>query len=288
MSWVQNLLYLITAILTFILIQLLRLKFSPRPAIWEKLDPVCSPPEYCPPTFARNVAFSILFTRKFANEGYQKFSKALDRPFALLTPWVCGSTVMVLPPSQIPLLTRPDKTKDGEWTNLHGLIETIQLIYVVDNPNIYENLLHFDVVRRNMAYKDMNRLAPVTTEKIDHSFRGIWGTEITWRTINGWDACGKIISRAAQRTLIGLPYSRNENMLKTSRLYATSLLVGGAIINGFPSCIRWLVAPLIAVRARHFQSRYMKMLVPLVEERISQWEADKDGGPVRTLTIKQI
>ncbi|PQE06888.1 cytochrome P450 protein [Rutstroemia sp. NJR-2017a BVV2] len=275
MSW----LYLIIASFGFILIQLLRLKFSPRPAIWEELDAVCPSPEYCPPTFARNVASSILFTREFANEGYQKFSKALDRPFALLTPWVRGSTVMVLPPSQIPLLTRPDKTKDGEWTNLHGLVETTQLAYVIDDANIYENVLHFDVVRRNMAHSDMSRLAPVTADEIAHSFHGIWGTETDWRTINGWDACGKIISRAAQRTLIGLPLSRNEKMLETSRLYANSLLVGGAIINCFPPWIRWLVAPLIAVRVRHFQARYVKMLLPLVEERIRQWEADKEGGP---------
>jgi hypothetical protein len=292
MSWLLNLLLFIIAIFAFILIQLLRLKFSrtPRPAIFEKLDAVHPSPEWCPPTFARNVAKSILFTRRYASEGYQKFSKTLDRPFALLTPWVSGGTVMVLPPSRIPLLQRPDKTKDGEWTNLHGLIETTQLAYVIDDANIYENVLHFDVVRRNMAQRDMSRLAPVTADEINLSFRDIWGTEMGWKTVNGWDACGKVISRAAQRTLIGLPLSRNEKMLETSRLYATSLLVGGAIINCFPPWMRWVVAPVIAARARYYQARYVKMLLPLVEERIRQWEANKEGakegGPVRTLTTK--
>ncbi|KAH7384629.1 cytochrome P450 [Pyrenochaeta sp. MPI-SDFR-AT-0127] len=275
MAWVQNLIYLTVAIFGFILIQLLRLKFSPRPAIFDRLDAVCPSPEWCPPTFARNVASSILTTQKFANEGYQKFSKALDRPFALLTPWVRGSTVMVLPPSQIPLLMRPDKTKDGEWTNLHGLIETTQLAYVIDDANIYQNVLHFDVVRRKMAQKDMSRLAPVTADEIDHAFLDIWTTETEWKTVNGWDACGRVISRAAQRILIGLPLSRDETMLETSRLYANSLLLGGAIINCFPPWMRWVVAPMIALRARYFQARYVKMLLPLVEARLRQLEAGR-------------
>ncbi|KAI5920334.1 cytochrome P450 [Camillea tinctor] len=279
MSWMHHLLYLIIASFGFIFVQLLRLKFSPRGAVWAKLDAVGATPGDCLPSFARDVLSSIVLTRKFANEGYRKFNKALDRPYALPTPWVRGSSVMVLPPSQIPLLARLDKTGDSEWTNLRGLVETTQLPYIIDDANIYQNVLHFDIVRQKMAHRDMSRLAPVTADEIDHSFRDIWGTDVEWRTINGWEACGRIISRAAQRILIGLPLSRDETMLETSRHYANSLLVGGAIINCFPPSIRWLVAPLIAVRARYFQARYVKMLLPLVQERISQWEAGKDGGP---------
>lgn len=284
MSWVQNIVIFIVASFGIALIQLLRLKFSPRLELWSKLDAVSWSPQECPPSFVRDVTKSILFEQKFASEGYRRFSKALDRPFALPTPWVRGGTVMVLPPSKIPLLTRPDKTSEGEWTNLHGLIETTQLAHVIDDPNIYQNVLHFDVVRRNLAPRDMGRLAPVTADEIAHGFRDIWGTDTQWKTVNGWEACGRIISRASQRILIGLPLSRDETMLETSRLYANALLVGGAIINCFPPSTRWLVAPVVAARARYFQARYVKMLVPVVEERIRRWEANKDEGPVRLTT----
>lgn len=255
MSWVQHLLYLVIASFGFALILLLQLKFSSRLSVWEKLDAVGASPQDCPPSFVLDVALSIVLTRKFAHEGYRKFSKALDRPYALPTPWVRGSSVMVLPPSKIPLLTRPDNTKDGEWTNLHGLIETTQLAYIIDDPNVYQNVLHFDVVRRKMALRDMSRLAPVMADEIDHGFSEIWGTETEWNTVNGWEASGRIIARATQRCLIGLPLSRDTTMLETSRLYANALLVGGAIMNCFPPSIRWLVAPLVAIRARHFQAR---------------------------------
>ncbi|CAI6227314.1 unnamed protein product [Periconia digitata] len=284
MAWMNYLLYsagAIVAILSFLFAQLLRLKFTEaRQPIFEKVDSVHPSPYWCPPTFARNVTKSIWSTQRFATEGYLKFSKALDRPFALLTTWVGGSTVLVLPPSKIPMLTRPDKMKDGsEWTNLHGLIATTQLAYVIDDANIYENVLHFDVVRRNMAHRDMNRLAPVTADEIEQGFLDSWGTDTEWKTINGWDGTGKIISRAAQRILIGLPLSRDEKMLETSRLYATSLLVGGAIINCFPPWMRWVAAPVIALRARYYQSKYVKMLVPVVEERIVLLNRGQQEGP---------
>ncbi|EHL01927.1 putative Ent-kaurene oxidase [Glarea lozoyensis 74030] len=131
-----------------------------------------------------------------------------------------------------------------------------------------------------MAPEDISRLAPVIADEIKLSFREQWGTENEWKSINGWDGCGKIIARAAQRILIGLPLSRNESMLETSRQYATSLLVGGAIINCFPPSIRWVVAPLISLRARHFQARYVKMLLPLVEERLLTRLAEKGGEQV--------
>jgi hypothetical protein len=275
MSWTLNIIYSIIAITAFVLVKLIQLKFSPRPALFDELDSVHPSPQWCPPTFARNVTTSILRFPQYTNEGYQKFSKALDRPFALLTPWVRGATV------------RPDKIKDSEWTNLHGLLETTQLTYVVDDANVYQNLVHFDVVRKHMAPSDMRRLATVTAEETDLAFRDIWGTSKAWKTIKGWDECGRIISRASQRFLVGLPLSRDETMLETSRLYANALLVGGAIINCFPPWMRGVVAPLIAIRARYFQSRYVKMLVPVVKERIRQYEAGlyKESDEVCQATI---
>ncbi|PHH75737.1 hypothetical protein CDD82_4303 [Ophiocordyceps australis] len=281
MPLLQSLVYLAIASFVFVFCQLLRLKFSSRPAVWAKLDAVGPSPQECPPSFARDVALSVVRMQRFANDGYRRFSKALDRPFALPTTWVRGGTVMVLPPSKIALLARPDKTNDGEWTNVHGLIETTQLAHVMDDASVYQNLLHFEVVRRNMGPRDMSRLAPVTADEIEDSFLRIWGIETQWRALNGWEACGRIISRASQRILIGLPLSRDEAMLETSRVYANSLLVGGAIMNCFPPSMRWLVAPLIAARARYLQARYVRMLLPLVQERIRQWEEGKgtDGGP---------
>ncbi|KAI0173475.1 cytochrome P450 [Hypoxylon sp. FL1284] len=281
MAWMNHGLFLVLSCFGLLFLQWLRAKGHHRrklPGVWAKLGVVGASPG-SQISFFGAVAKSILSTRQLMNEGYHKFSKTLDQPFALPTTWVRSGSLVVLPPSRVPLLARPDRTSDAEWTNLPGMVETIQLPYIITDPSIYQNVLHFEVVRRKMQYRDMERLAPVTADEIDKAFRDIWGTATDWKTMNEWEACGRVISRVSQRILIGLPLSRDESLLETSRQYANSLLVGGAIINFFPPAFRWIVAPLVTLRSRYFQSRFVNILVPVVEERIRYWEAGRDDNP---------
>ncbi|CAG9950382.1 unnamed protein product [Clonostachys rosea f. rosea IK726] len=248
--------------------------------IWTKLD-------IAGDTFAQKMvslkaiirSCPITSVPELANDGYLKFNRALGRPFALPTPWVRSGALMILPPSKIPLLLRPDKTNEATWINLHGLVENVQLPYVVADPDVYLNVLQFEVVRRKMQSRDMSRLAPTTAEELELSFKDIWGVDKEWKEINGWEGCGRIIARSSQRMLFGLPLSRDPALLETSRQYATSLLVGGAIINCIPLSVRWLLGPLVALRAKYYQAKFVKILLPVVEERIRIWEADKNSGP---------
>lgn len=251
------------------------------PKVWDKLD-VAGDTFLQKMVSLRAIIRSCPITSvpELVNDGYLKFNQTLGRAFALPTPWVRSGALMVLPPSQIPLLLRPDKTSEATWINLHGLVENVQLPYVVADPDVYLNVLQFEVVRRKMQSRDMNRLAPTTAEELEESFNDIWGVEKEWKEINGWEACGRIIARSSQRMLFGLPLSRNSALLETSRRYASSLLVGGAIINCIPLPVRWLLGPLVALRAKYYQAQFVKMLVPMVEERIRLWEADKNAGPV--------
>ncbi len=80
----------------------------------------------------------------------------------------------------------------------------------------------------------MRLFAPITEEEIGLAYEDIWGVSSEWKTINGWDACGQVIARTAQRILIGLPLARDEKLLEASRLYANAVLLGGAFMNCFP------------------------------------------------------
>jgi hypothetical protein len=91
------------------------------------------------------------------------------------------------------------------------------------------------------------------------------------------DACQRIVTRAAMRILIGLPYCRNEELLELSRLYANSVFAGTAIINCLPPLLRPVIGPLIGIRAKFYQQRCKRILLPLVEERIRLWNKDKQG-----------
>lgn len=250
-----------------------------QPKVWSKLETIgiSSGGMF---RWAWALTKSIFSTREYASEGYKRFSKALNLPFALPTTWT-GRSVVVVPPSILHhMLTRPDKLPGSEITNILGLIETIQLPYVISDPDIYLNALHFDVVRRKMSKKDMHLFASMTAEEIDLAFSDIWGTSKEWKTINGWDTCGRVITRTAERMMLGLPMGRNEKLLEASRLYANSVLLGGAIMNCFPPWARKVVAPVIALRAKFYQKRCVNILIPIINERIHIFREGKEGDDV--------
>jgi hypothetical protein len=132
---------------------------------------------------------------------------------------------VVAPPSLLHLiLTGPDNLPGSTIINIIGLIEAIQLTYVIDDPDIYKNALHFDVVRKKMTKKDMPRFAAITARETDLAYKDIWGTSKN-ETHQWVGACGQIIARTAEHMIIGLPMGRDSQLLKVSRLYANSVLL---------------------------------------------------------------
>lgn len=231
-------------------------------------------------SFRIPITKSMFATQQLASKGYQEFSKALDRPFALPTPWVPSGAVLVLPPSLLPLLARPDKTSEGQWSNLPGMVESIQLPYVIKKP-VYQKVPQFDVVRRKMAREDVSRLVPTMADEISSAFDDIWGINEEWTTLDVFEVCGRVVSRNLVYILTGLPLSCDEILVELFRQYANSLLTGGTFINCFPTAMRWLIAPLVALRPVYLQARIMDILAPVVQERIKKWDEDNDNGPVR-------
>jgi hypothetical protein len=251
--------------------------------VWAKVDPVAISSGGLF-SWARAIAASVTSTRKYATSGYTKFSKALNRPFALPTTWTggwAGGALVVLPPSLLhQMMTRPDKLPGSHVTNIFGLVETIQLSYIISDPDIYMNALHFDVVRRKMTKKDMDPFSAATAEEVDAAFCDIWGTSDQWTTVNGWDVCGRVIARTAERMMVGLPLGRNEKLLDASRLYANSALLGGAVMNCIPPFARSVAGRLIALPAKYYRARCVKILAPVIDERIRIWKEGKEGEDV--------
>jgi len=191
----------------------------------------------------------------------------LGLPFAIPTTWTGSAVVVVAPMNLHHLLARPDKLPESEILNIFGLIDLFQLPYVNSDPDIYLNALHFDVVRRKMSKKDMHLFAETQAEEIDHAFSEIWGRSKEWTTIN-WDTCGRVVARAAERMMFGLLMCRDTKLLDASRLYTASVLLRSAVMNCFPPWARKLVAPVIALRDKYYQKRCIKILVPIIDERI--------------------
>jgi hypothetical protein len=248
--------------------------------LWKSLDVVGLPRRGVLP-WPRAILGSILNTAQNTADGYQQFSKA-NRPFALPTVWT-GSAVVVLPPSLLHLLNRPD----NELAAHRAQHETIQLPYMIADSDVYNNPIHFEVVRKTLAPKQVGSLAGPAAEELDRAFRAHWQgpgsrradgkSAQDWVTLNNWNACGKVISRAAMRVLVGESLCQDQSVLDATMGYADAVVMGTAMINCLPPSLRPWIAPLLALPAKYNQSRCLKLLVPVIEERIRVWENSKSG-----------
>ncbi len=220
---------------------------------------------------SRALLSSLTSVRGWAHNGYNRISKSEKLPFALPTIWT-GGNVAVLPPSALRVLIKPE----SELRAFGAQLETIQLPYIISDRDIYMNVIHFDVVRKHLvSAKDVASLAAATADEVDAAFADVWGTSTEWKTTNAWDAYGRIITRAAIRILVGLPLCRDENYFEQSRLYSDAVIMATIMINTLPPMLRPVIGPLLALRAKFYQNRCLKILVPFVEERIRIW---KKGG----------
>jgi hypothetical protein len=237
---------------------------------WKRLENVGVPSNGI---FAHTRALlsSLTSVKGWTEDGYNRISKAKGIPFALPTIWT-GDNVAVLPPSALRFLHKPE----SELRAFGAQLETIQLPYMISDRDIYMNVIHFDVVRKHLVNpKDVASLAAATADEVEAAFVDVWGTSTDWKTTNAWDFCGRVITRAAIRVLVGLPICRDENYYEQSRLFSDAVIMGTAMINTLPPFLRPVIGPLFALRAKYYQRRCLKILVPFVEERIRIW---KKGG----------
>ncbi|KAI9691907.1 MAG: hypothetical protein M1822_007980 [Bathelium mastoideum] len=238
--------------------------------LWDRLEKVGVPTGILPWTRAIFASWTALLQN--THEGYQKYSKQ-GRPFALPSIWT-GKAIVVVPPSALHLTNRPDSELIAFW----ALVENIQLPYFIPDRDVIENVIHFEVSRKDLTKRNVNRQLAPTAEELDACFRTLWGNSTDWTTVNGWDMCGQIVARVALRTLLGFPACRNEELVKAAQHFANNLFTTAAIINCMPPLLRPVFAPLLAIPTKRYRNQYRKIVVPLVEERIRLWKEHEKTG----------
>ncbi len=240
--------------------------------IWATVNSVGVSPSYGLLSWTVAIAKSVTSMRQTMREGYQKFSK-LNKPFALPTMWT-GGALIVLPPSMLHLLNQPR----DEMSSFGALLDNAQFQYLMTDKDVWANTIHFDIVRKDLGPKNMGPLAKIMAEELDIAFRSGWGDSTVGHMVNAWNSMVRIISHIALRIMVGLPGCRDERYLESSRLYANSVLVDACLINCLPPIFRPVAGRVIALRARYHQRKLMKILVPLVEQRMQQCEDGKCHG----------
>lgn len=132
--------------------------------LWRKLDTVGILPGGLF-RWPRAILASLISLRHNTFDGYDKYSKQLNKPFALPTIWT-GKAVVVLPLSQLHIVNKPE----SELTAFQALVDTIQLNHFFD-LDILENAIHFEVTRKDLTRGNVDRQAEPTAEEVDLTFR---------------------------------------------------------------------------------------------------------------------
>lgn len=111
---------------------------------------------------------------------------------------------------------------------------------------------------------------------------GSWGHSKDGISVNALDSMVRIIAHAALRVMVCLPGGRNEDYLNLSILYANAVLTDGCLISCLPPSGRPVLRRIISMRTRYHQRKFLKILVPMVEEEMRQYDDNKGrhDGPV--------
>ena len=208
---------------------------------------------------------SITKTADLASQGYNEFCKKFDKGFIL--PKAGVGAIVVLPPSQLHLLNKAE----DELIAYKAQLEVIQPRYMTRYQDIYENPIHFEVVRQHLT-RDVGTFATLMAEELEVAFRHCWGDELVdWKTTNVWNTSTRVISQVSNRLFFGLPLCRSEELLKQTTLYAASVYQMAALLSSLPEFLRPLFGPLLAIPARRQLKSCQRLLRPMVAARLDDF-----------------
>ncbi|KAF2868516.1 cytochrome P450 [Massariosphaeria phaeospora] len=222
--------------------------------------------------WSRAVLLSITKSGCNALQGYQDFSHH-GIPFVITS--TGSGAIVVLPPSQLHILNK----SESQVLALQTQMESHQPRYTMGDLPVYEDMIHFDLVR-NQLTKNVGFFVSMTQEELNAAFDDYLGTNSReWNTVNLWELCTKAIARAGNRAYVGLPLCRDEMLLEQTRLYATAVYGSATIINALPPFLRPILGPLVALPAKRYLAGCKKILVPFVEERLQNLKHSGEKGP---------
>lgn len=255
-----------------------------------------------PLTLTAGIFRSLFSTSKWVQYGYRRYSKApagqKSTAFGIPSMWT-GSVMVVLPPSLLStVLSRPET----ELRAHRAQLDTIQFPYMMSDAEVYDNPIQFGLVRRHLSSQQaVHLLAAPTATELHAAFMAYWPnrgvphdtatsdkSSGAWTTLNVWDACGKVLTRAVMLSLVGRPLCHDERLLHWVRLYASSVITGTGFINCLPpGFLRSTLGPLFGIRARQHQNRCLQVMVPVIEEAIARLDY-KQASTTTSTTSKSM
>ncbi|TBU42680.1 cytochrome P450 [Dichomitus squalens] len=205
-------------------------------------------------------AFRYVYdTEGMLREGYKKFYGTIFK-ISMLDGWLLVFTG----PKLIDELRR---SPDDELSSMEGSTQVLQLRHTL-GPGI-DDQFHVAVVRDKLT-RNLAAVFPDVLDEVQAAFREyVPAEENQWTAVTAWPVVQKIIARASNRVIVGLPKceaGRDPEYLDVAIKFTNDVFVSSFVINLFPDFLKPLIAKAVPMVAKNKQI-LTPMVVPMLQER---------------------
>ncbi|KAK7530972.1 putative cytochrome P450 [Phyllosticta citribraziliensis] len=206
---------------------------------------------------------------KWAERGYRKFHKALNKPFVTK---VFGRDYLLMPPEYL------DDVRKADEQNLsfaHCFSEAFNV--PVSAGDVYSSNLMPDAVKKYMN-PQLPSLVETMNAECDYILSTELGTANEWTTVQAFPTFTGMAHRITCAILLGKELARNHDFVQTSQSFNRSLFISAILINGVAlGPLRNVVAWFAAFKHRSDLARCTKHLVPKIEKTRAQMDEYDDA-----------
>ncbi|TFK21848.1 cytochrome P450 [Coprinopsis marcescibilis] len=167
---------------------------------------------------------------------------------------------------------------------LEPLREMLQIDYTM-HEGVHTDPYHVQVILNQMR-RAIPRMIPALSEELEASFEDYFkASPDEWTEIPAQAALMKVISRASNRTFVGLPQCRDPDYIELTAQYAVDVMKVSTILKMFPSFLRPLINSCLPT-IKNGINRGVKHLGPIISKRKEQIDllGDEYVGPDDLLT----
>lgn len=202
----------------------------------------------------------------FKRANIEADAKYRDQP--VLVPFPNGPFVL------LPRVDIQDVSAQPESVlNMHDtVIELLKTEYTIMNQDLVRRPIHHHIITTTLT-SQIGNLIPEVLDEVTWNFEQHWGSSKEWKDVALYPTMRRIIGGVTNRIFCGLPICRDPALVDLAMAYAQEIPVMGMILNLLPKWTHPLLGPLISLPARIHNSRFLKLLRPVVEQRLKDYEA---------------
>lgn len=196
-------------------------------------------------------------------KGYKKYSKA-GRHFLLRTP---KQVYLMISPTMLDEIRKAPETHLSQPAQAEIIFQVKHTLH----PALSKDLYHFNVVRKKLTHA----LPSIITNLVDETLYALdvaVGTPLDWVELQMYPVASNLITRVANRMLVGSELCRNDEFLHYSGAFTKATFDAAAMLRNVPEIIKPLM---MRFRTDHREQQEIarKYLIPIINERIKAIES---------------